>query len=74
MNRLVEYDLVYEAGRLDAPGRPALFATTEEFLRRFGVGSLGDLPDVNPEQEAVIRAEVEEELQLTVDEIPKENE
>ena len=66
--------LVYEAGRLDAPGRPALFATTEEFLRRFGVGSLGDLPDVNPEQEAVIRAEVEEELQLTVDEIPKENE
>ena len=74
VNRLVEYDLVYEAGRLDAPGRPALFATTEEFLRRFGVGSLGDLPDVNPEQEAVIRAEVEEELQLTVDEIPKENE
>lgn len=74
VNRLVEYDLVYEAGRLDAPGRPALFATTEEFLRRFGVGSLGDLPDVNPEQEAVIRAEVEEELQLIVDEIPKENE
>ena len=74
VNRLVEYDLVYEAGRLDAPGRPALVATTEEFLRRFGVGSLGDLPDVNPEQEAVIRAEVEEELQLTVDEIPKENE
>ena len=74
VNRLVEYDLVYEAGRLDAPGRPALFATTEEFLRRFGVGSLGDLPDVNPEQEAVIRAEVKEELQLTVDEIPKENE
>lgn len=74
VNRLVEYDLVYEAGRLDAPGRPSLFATTEEFLRRFGVGSLGDLPDVNPEQEAVIRAEVEEELQLTVDEMPKENE
>ena len=31
VNRLVEYGLVYEAGRLDAPGRPALFATTEEF-------------------------------------------
>lgn len=74
VNRLVEYDLVYEAGRLDAPGRPALFATTAEFLRRFGVGSLGDLPDVNPEQEAVIRAEVEEELQLSVDEMQKENE
>lgn len=52
VNRLVEYDLVYEAGRLDAPGRPALFATTEEFMRRFGVDSLGELPDVDPEQEA----------------------
>lgn len=49
VNRLVEYDLVYEAGRLDAPGRPALFATTEEFMRRFGVDSLGELPDVDPE-------------------------
>ncbi len=69
VNRLVEYDLVYEAGRLDAPGRPALFATTEEFMRRFGVDSLGELPDVNPEQEALIRAEVEEELQLSVEEL-----
>ena len=39
VNRLIEYNLVYEAGRLDAPGKPALFATTEEFLRRFGVSS-----------------------------------
>ena len=51
VNRLIEYNLVCEAGRLDAPGRPALFATTEEFLRRFGVGSPTDLPDLNPEQE-----------------------
>ena len=74
VNRLVEYDLVYEAGRLDAPGRPALFATTEEFMRRFGVDSLGELPDVNPEQEALIRAEVEEELQLSVEELQKDME
>ena len=40
VNRLVEFGLVCEVGRLDAPGRPILFATTEEFLRRFGVGSL----------------------------------
>ncbi len=33
VNRLVEYDLVQEVGRLDAPGRPALFATTEEIGR-----------------------------------------
>lgn len=63
INRLVEYGLVYEAGRLDAPGRPALFATTEEFLRRFGVGSMTDLPTMNPEQEEEIKLEVEEELQ-----------
>ena len=60
VNRLVEYDLVYEAGRLDAPGRPALFATTEEFLRRFGVGSTEQLPEMNVEQREEIRSEVEE--------------
>ena len=64
VNRLVEYGLVYEAGRLDAPGRPALFATTEEFLRRFGVSSMVDLPTMNPEQEEEIIQEVEEELQM----------
>lgn len=68
VNRLVEYGLVYEVGRLDAPGRPALFATTEEFLRRFGVGSTTDLPTMNPEQEDEIIQEVEEELQMTLNE------
>lgn len=63
VNRLVEYGLAYEVGRMDAPGRPALFATTEEFLRRFGVGSTTDLPTMNPEQEEEIRQEVEEEMQ-----------
>ncbi len=69
VNKLVEYNLVYEVGRLDAPGRPALFATTEEFLRRFGVGSTEDLPDLNPEQEEEIKIEVEEELQLRMSEL-----
>lgn len=68
VNRLVEYGLVYEAGRLDAPGRPALFATTEEFLRRFGVGSVVDLPTINPEQEEEIKMEVAEELQYRLGE------
>lgn len=68
VNRLIEYNLVYEAGRLDAPGRPALFATTEEFLRRFGVSSTGELPEMNLEQREEIRTEVEEELNLKLDE------
>ena len=55
-------------GRLDAPGRPALFATTEEFLRRFGVSSTQDLPTMNPEQEEEIIQEVEEELQMKLNE------
>lgn len=68
VNRLVEYGLICEVGRMDAPGRPVLFATTEEFLRRFGVTSTSDLPSVNPEQEEEIVQEVEEELQLKLDE------
>ena len=67
VNRLIEYNLVYEAGRLDAPGRPALFATTEEFLRRFGVSSAGALPKMNVEQREEIRTEVEEELKIRLD-------
>lgn len=67
VNRLVEYGLVYEAGRLDAPGRPALFATTEEFLRRFGVESKTDLPEVTPDQEAEIAEEVQKELKFRFD-------
>lgn len=62
VNRLIEYGLVYEAGRLDAPGRPALFATTEEFLRRFGVDSKLDLPETTPDQEAEIAEEVRKEI------------
>lgn len=69
VNRLIDYNLVYEVGRLDAPGRPALFATTEEFLRRFGVSSTTDLPEIRPQQMDEFKLEVEEELQLTSSEI-----
>ena len=69
VNRLIEYNLVYEAGRMDAPGRPALFATTEEFLRRFGVSSTVELPEMNLEQREEIRIEVEEELGIVGDNV-----
>lgn len=64
VNKLVEYGLVEEAGRLDAPGRPLLFGTTEEFLRRFSVHSLDDLPTLNPEQIEHFKEEAEDEAQL----------
>ena len=67
VNKLVEYRLVKELGRLDAPGRPILFGTTEEFLRNFGVQGLDDLPILDPVQLEDFKAEAEEEVQLKLD-------
>lgn len=67
VNKLVEFDLVCEVGRLDAPGRPLLFGTTEEFLRRFGVQSVDELPMMNQEQVETLKTEAEEEVQLKLD-------
>ncbi len=64
VNRLVEYNLVCEVGRLDAPGRPILFGTTEEFLRSFGVTSLDNLPTLNQDQLNDFKQEAEAEVQL----------
>ncbi len=64
VNKLVEYDLVCELGRLDAPGRPLLFGTTETFLRSFGVNSLDELPKPEPEQVEEFRQEAEEEMEI----------
>ena len=47
VSKLVEYHLVCELGRLEAPGRPMMFGTTEEFLRSFGIHSLEELPEMN---------------------------
>lgn len=68
INRLVEYNLVAEMGRLDAPGRPILFGTTEEFLRTFGVRSPEELPILNPEKVEEFKAEAEEEIDLGIEE------
>lgn len=64
VNKLIEYDLICELGRLDAPGRPILFGTTEEFLRRFGVTSVEELPIINPEKMEIFKSEAEDEIQL----------
>ncbi|MCC8067263.1 MAG: SMC-Scp complex subunit ScpB [Clostridiales bacterium] len=67
VNRLVEYNLIKEMGRLDAPGRPILFGTTEEFLRHFGLHSLEDLPEIDTVQMEDFKAEAEEEIEEKVD-------
>ena len=66
VNRLIEFNLVKELGRLDAPGRPLLFGTTEQFLRSFGVKSLEDLPELNPVQLEEFKEQAEEEVQLSL--------
>ena len=67
VNKLVEYGLVEEGGRLDAPGRPLLFGTTEEFLRRFSVQSLDELPTLDPVRMEQFKDEAEDEAQLKLD-------
>ncbi|MCR4695001.1 MAG: SMC-Scp complex subunit ScpB [Pseudobutyrivibrio sp.] len=61
VSKLVEYGLVAELGRLDAPGRPMLFGTTEDFLRSFGVSSLDDLPELSQTQIEEFKMEAETE-------------
>ena len=66
INKLEEYDLITELWRLDAPGRPLLFGTTEQFLRCFGVKSLEELPELNPVQVEEFKQQAEQEVQLTL--------
>lgn len=62
VNRLAELGLIEEKGRLEAVGRPYLFGTTQEFLRRFGLNSLDELPEIDNGKAERFRAEAENEL------------
>lgn len=64
VNRLIEYNLVCEVGRMNVPGKPILFGTTEEFLRRFGVQSVEELPGIDPDRMEAFKEEAEDEAQL----------
>lgn len=65
LNKLIEYNLVEEAGKMNAPGRPMMYKTTEDFLKMFGYTSLKDLPEL-PEIKEIM---AEAEGQLTIDTI-----
>lgn len=60
--KLLEYNLIEEAGRMDAPGRPLTYKTTKEFLKMFGISSLDELPDLP-------RYKLDENEQIVLDEI-----
>ena len=58
---LLERGLIEEAGRMETAGRPIRYATTLEFLRRFGLGSLADLPALEGDAEALRHLELRSE-------------
>lgn len=64
IDTLTQYQLVCEAGRKEAPGRPVLYRTTDSFLGHFGLNSVEDLPRIEaiPADEEAVRAEVEQQL------------
>ena len=62
VSKLVELNLIKEVGRLDAPGRPMLFGTTEDFLRSFGVSSIEDLPAISEDMVEQYKEEAELEI------------
>lgn len=67
IDKLIEYNLITDLGRLNVPGRPLLFGTTEEFLRCFGVKSIDDLPAINTDRLEEFKKEAAEEIQLKLD-------
>ena len=64
IDRLLEYDFIQELGRLDAPGRPILFGTTEQFLRSFGLESLAQMPEMDMNKMEEFKEEAEREIGL----------
>lgn len=64
--KLLEYGLIEEAGKLDLPGKPMSYKTTNEFLKMFGYSSLDDLPELP-------RYKVDENKQIVIDELEGAN-
>lgn len=67
INKLVEYNLIGEVGRLDAIGRPILFGTTPDFLRCFGVSSMDELPIISPDKIEDFKKEAMEEAEIRIE-------
>ena len=64
--KLLEYNLIEEAGKLDAPGKPTLYKVTPNFMKMFGISSLDDLPELP-------RYKLDENEQIVIDEVLEEN-
>lgn len=65
--KLLDYNLIEEAGKLDAPGKPMTYKTSNEFLKMFGISNLRDLPPLP-------KYKLDENRQIVIDEIIEEQE
>lgn len=65
--KLLEYGLIEESGKIDLPGKPMSYKTTEDFLRMFGYNSLEDLPELP-------RYKLDENKQIVIDDLIEEQE
>lgn len=60
--KLLEYNLIVEAGKLEAPGKPTMYKTTDNFLKMFGYSSLDELPELP-------RYKMDENQQIVIDDL-----
>ncbi len=60
--KLLEFDLIEEAGKLDAPGRPTMYRVTNKFMKMFGISSLEELPELP-------RYKLDENEQIVIDDV-----
>lgn len=67
MYKLLEYGLIEEAGKLDLPGKPMSYKTTNEFLKIFGYKTLKELPELP-------KYKLDSNNQIVIDELIEENE
>lgn len=65
--KLLDYNLIEDSGKLDAPGRPTTYSTTKEFLRMFGLQNLEELPELP-------RYKIDENQQIVIDDLIEEKE
>lgn len=63
--KLLEYGLIEEAGRMDAPGRPTTYRTTNDFLKKFGYSTLEELPELP-------KYKIDENEQIVIDDLQPE--
>ncbi len=75
ITRLIDRNLIKDAGRMDTPGKPILYETTEEFLRSFGFRSVKDLPVIEMENLMIDEdqiSEVQSEKAQTSEALPQD--